>query len=117
MAKYDHLPIYKHSMELIIHLEKHIKNMSRSNQYGFGGEMRKKSFKILSFIIRANSTQDRKNILLELRIHLEELKQFFLIGKEIQVFHSFGAFQEVMLKLENIIKQNEGWIRSTTKKS
>lgn len=113
MAKYEHLPIYKHSLDLVICLEKHVKSMSRYNKYGLGIDIRKKSYEVLSLVIRANSTNAKKPILQELRIKLEELKQFFLVAKETKALPSFGVFNEVMERLENIMKQNEGWIRST----
>lgn len=112
MAKYEHLPIYKNSIDLVIIIEKNVKNMSRYNKYGIGLELRKKSYQILSSIIRANSVSAKKEVLEELRIQLEELKQFLFVAKETQALPSFGFYKELMLKLENIIKQNEGWIKS-----
>ncbi|MBK6607411.1 MAG: four helix bundle protein [Leptospiraceae bacterium] len=117
MAQYQHLPIYKDAMDFIILLENSSNKMSKLHKYGIGEELRKKSYQVFSLIIRANSVQLKKDILEELRIVLEELKQFLFIAKEIHALPSFGVYKDLMLKLELVSKQNEGWLKSQKMKS
>lgn len=54
MAKYEHLPIYKTAMDLAVHMETQVKNMSRYNKYALGAELRKRTINILSLVVRVN---------------------------------------------------------------
>ena len=71
MARYEHLPIYKKSMDLTIYFEKIVRNFSRYHKYTLGSELRDKSREVVGLIIKANSTVERLAILFELREGLE----------------------------------------------
>jgi hypothetical protein len=115
MAKYEHLPIYKTSMTLAVLMETHVKSMSRYNKYAIGTELRKRAINVLSLVVQANSTFEKLKILEKLRIVLEELRQLLLLSKEIKALPSFHAYKEMMECIENLSKQNEGWIKSQKK--
>ena len=40
MARYDHLPIYKSALELLVYVEQIVKNFSRYNKYTIGARLR-----------------------------------------------------------------------------
>ena len=40
MAQYEHLPIYRQAMQLVVHLEQVVKKFSRYNKYTLGSELR-----------------------------------------------------------------------------
>jgi hypothetical protein len=67
VARHEHLPIYKKSMDLTIYFEKIVRNFSRYHKYTLGSELRAKSREIVGLIIKANSTAERLAILFELR--------------------------------------------------
>ena len=117
MARYEHLPIYKGAMNLAIFLEINVKNMSRYHKYTIGSELRNKALRALSLVVRANSIfgENRKNVLVELRIVLEEMRQIFFLAKETKALHSFNVYREGMEKLESLSRQNEGWLKSIKK--
>ena len=112
MARYEHLPIYRLAMELAVYIEKEIKNMSRYNKYVLGAEIRKRTIETLSLVVRANSTYDKVSVLEELRITLEELRQILFLAKETEALASFTVYKESMQKVETLIRQNEGWLKS-----
>lgn len=116
MARYEHLPIYKASMDLAVFMESGVKNMSRYNKYAIGTELRKRTLSALSLVVRANSTLDSKVLVLEeLRIILEELRQLLFLAKETKALASFQFYKDCMSKLENLSRQNEGWLKSQRK--
>ncbi len=43
MARYEHLPIYKQSMDVAVHFEKVVAGFSRYHKYTLGTELRNKS--------------------------------------------------------------------------
>jgi hypothetical protein len=116
MARYEHLPIYKVSMDLAVLIENGARNMSRYNKYAIGTELRIRSLKGLSLVVRANSIYDSKiPVLEELRVVLEELRQLLFLAKETKALASFQFYKECMSKVENLSKQNEGWLKSQRK--
>ena len=116
MARYEHLPIYKSAMDLALEMEKTVRNMSRYDKYGIGAELRKRSLAILSFVVRANSTDKKKEVLEEIRITIEELKQLLFLGKETKALPSFQIFKKLVEQAEAVAKQNEGWLKSQREK-
>jgi hypothetical protein len=94
MARYEHLPIYKASMDLAVYMENGVKNMSRYNKYAIGAELRKRTLSALSLVVRANSVLDSKILVLEeLRIVLEELRQLLFLAKETKALVSFQFYK------------------------
>ncbi len=116
MAYYEHLPIYKKAMEVAVYFENIVKNFSRYNKYTLGSELRTVSRDIVKLIIKANSAREKLPILHELRERLEELKVLIRISKEAQAFRGFKSFQHAIEGTVSVSKQNEGWIKSLSKR-
>lgn len=72
MACYDSLPIYKKAFDLALYFEKIVKNFSRYNKYTLGSDLRNKSREICVCIAKANSLVDKKVVLRELVVLVEE---------------------------------------------
>ncbi len=103
-------------MDLAVYMEEGVRNMSRYNKYAIGSELRKRTISALSLVVRANSILDSKiPVLEELRIVLEELRQLLFLAKETKALASFQFYKDCMSKLENLSKQNEGWLKSQRK--
>ena len=52
MARYEHLPVYRAAMELVVYLEKAVRNFSRYQKYGVGSDLRDLSRQVVLLIIR-----------------------------------------------------------------
>ena len=117
MAKYDHLPIYKKSMETAVYLQLIVRGFSRYDKYSIGSDLRDMSRKITGLIIRANSSHNKTDILQELVISCEMLKTTIVLAKEIKAFQNFKSFQHAAVLSENLCRQSEGWLKSSRKKS
>lgn len=112
MARYEHLPIYKSALDMAVFMEKEVHKMSRYNKYSIGAELRKRTLNAMSLVVRANSTYKKADVLIELRITLEELRQLMFLSKETKALASFNSYKEGMGRLENLARQNEGWLKS-----
>ncbi|MDD5519038.1 MAG: four helix bundle protein [Candidatus Omnitrophica bacterium] len=112
MAFYEHLPIYKKSIDLNIWFEKIVRNFSRYNKYTLGTEARNLSRNITMMIVKANSAREKLPVLLDIRQRLEELKILIRVAKETKALKSFKSFEYAMREIVDISRQNEGWIRS-----
>ena len=117
MARYEHLPIYKSAFDLNVYVEKTVRNFSRYHKYTLGTELRNGARQVVKLIVRANSSANRLSVLYELREHLEQLKLTIHLCKELKAFGSFNSFQTSVNQVIDIVKQNEGWIRSQSRKS
>ena len=113
MARYEHLPIYKATFDLAVHVEKIVRHFSRYHKYTLGTELRNLSRQILENIIDANNTPNREPILLELRTTLEKFQVVVRLCHQSGGFASTRAYLYVSEKVVNISKQNEGWLRTT----
>ncbi len=116
MAQYEHLPIYRKAMEVAVYFEKIVRNFSRYNKYTLGSELRIVSRDIVKLIIKANSAREKLAVLYELRERLEELKVLIRISKETHAFKSFKSFQHAIDGIISVSKQNEGWIKSLSRR-
>jgi len=112
MALHENLPIYKKALDLAVYFEKIVKNFSRYHKYTVGTELRNLSREILTLIVKANSSYDKKEVLLKVREKLEDLKISIKICKEINAFRTFKSFEYSIRSVINIAKQNEGWLKS-----
>ncbi len=115
MARYEHLPIYKKSMELAVYLQTVVKNFSRYNKYSVGEELRELSRKTLRLIIQANSSITRVHVLAELVDTCEMLKTTIVFAKEVKAFSGFNSFQHASGLAVVLCKQSQGWLQSSKK--
>lgn len=115
MARYEHLPIYRAAFDLSVHVEKIVRNFSRYHKYTLGTELRESSKKVVKLIIQANTTRDREPLLLKLRQDLEWLKVLARLCHESGGFASTRAYLYVSEQIVGISKQNEGWLKQTTR--
>ncbi|MDM8515081.1 four helix bundle protein [Desulfobacterales bacterium HSG16] len=116
MARYEHLPIYKKAFDLNLYFEKIVRGFSRYNKYTLGTELREYSRLAVKLIVEANNNRDKMDKLLELRALLEQLKLTIRLCKELKAFNNFDSFQVAINLVIDISKQNEGWIKSFSRK-
>ena len=112
MAQADHLPIFKASYDLCLHLEQVVERFSRSHRFGLGSEIRASARRALGLVVRANSRDDKVPLLLELREEIESLKVQLRLCHDVKAFASFRSFEHAVTQAVEIAKQNEGWLKS-----
>jgi hypothetical protein len=112
VARAEHLPIYKRSYDLCLHLEQVVRGFSRYHKYTLGADLRDGARRVLKLIVRANAGRDRVPLLLEVREEVEQLKVVLRLCQDVKAFPSFGAFEQAIEHAVEIAKQNEGWLRS-----
>lgn len=57
MARYDHLPIWKTTMDLAVLLERVVRGFPRYHKYALGADLRRQSQRICTLIVRANEAR------------------------------------------------------------
>ena len=111
MAQTEHLPIYKASYDLCLHLEQVVAKFARTHRHGLGAELREGARRVLRLVVRANARRDKAPVLLEVREAVEDLKVLCRLGHDVKAFASFNAFEHAITQVVVIAKQNEGWLR------
>lgn len=112
MARYDHLPLYKATLDFAVYVERIVSDFSRYHKYTLGSELRSLSHRMVVIVIRANSAVDKKPILGELSELIEETRVLVHISKEVKAFHNFNSFEVCVRQLDGIGKQCWGWLKS-----
>jgi hypothetical protein len=117
VARYEHLPIFKQALDVAVHFEKMVAGFSRYHKYTLGTELRNQSRRVVALVVKANAACDKRAHLLALREALDELLITVRIAKEAKAFKSFPAFQYAIEQVVSVCRQNEGWLRSLSRKS
>ena len=60
MAKYDELPVFKASYDLLIDIFLFTKQFNREFKYTIGESLKKETVELITLIYRANSKTDKK---------------------------------------------------------
>jgi len=112
MARYENLPIYRKAVELVVYLEKAVRDFPRYHKYAVGADLRNLARELAVLIIAANSRRDKVPVLTRLRDKSEEMKLMVMIAKEVQSFRNFKQFQQAAGLAVEISRQSEGWLGS-----
>jgi len=114
MARYEHLPIYKASLDVAVWFEQAVAGFSRYHKYTLGTELRNQSREIVSLVAQANSERDKAPHLKQLRVKLDELLILMRIAKEARAFKRFESYQHAVTLVAGVCRQNEGWLKSVS---
>ncbi len=114
--KYDQLPVYKATYELLLDVYISGQNMSREYRYTLGEEIKKGICRLTTCIYRANLTQNKTPHITEAREITETVKL------QIRLLHDLrqlpvARMARVNLRLESISKQLAAWHKSETEKT
>jgi len=112
MARYEHLEIYKSAFDLTKSVEEAVMKFPRYHKYTLGSELRDLSYKVIVLIIRVNNVINKKSLLDEMLINLEEMKIILHLLKEFKAFPSFNSFETCVRCLDSVIRQCSGWLKS-----
>jgi len=113
MARYEHLPIFRHAYDLTLELDRRVHRFSRYHKYSIGSDLRDTSRELLRLIIWANNTAERRTVLEDIRRQAEYLKVMLRLAYETGAFPGGNkAYLFLAERAVEIAKQNEGWIKS-----
>ncbi len=98
MALYEHLLIYNSAINLVLEIEKTVRNMSLYNKNGIGIELRKRSHALLSFKILAISKDKSTNNAGELNFGNEDMNYY--IQNMVYPYRAFIDFQSSYIRIK-----------------
>ena len=108
MARYDELPVFKACYDLLLEIFRFTKNFSNEYKYTVGENLKKEAMELMTLIYRANSMKDKFDILQRGREHIEVIRIWIRLMKDLKQI-SLKSFVQVNKQLENVSKQLTGW--------
>jgi hypothetical protein len=93
MARYEHLPIYRKSFDVLLWIENALRGSSRHHKYSIGSDLRTPARSVVRRNVRTNQQRDRRTQLEQLRDTIEELLNLIRLTKETRAFASLAAYQ------------------------
>ena len=114
---YEGLPIYRAAADLVVLLDRVVRDFSRFHKYSLGTRLRDSAMEIVLLVAKCNRREERSERLPELCSQVEELKILVNLGKEVSAFQSFKQFAQVMEQVMALARQAEGWRRSLSQQA
>jgi hypothetical protein len=114
MARYDHLPIYRAALGLIVYVETVVRSFSRYHKYTIGTKLRESCWQVVTLVVKANNTPvaERRPLLVLLRDTIEEVNIALTTAKELKAFAKHEAYVNAARMAINLGRQSEGWLKS-----
>ena len=108
MGRYEHLPIYKQSFNLLVELHKLVPTFPKKYKFSLGSSIIEDLTQSIVLIIQINSTVDNKSLFVNLILILETIKIKIRIMKNLGII-STKLYFNLSEKLISLLKQAEGW--------
>ena len=108
MARYDELPVYKASYDLLVDIFQFTKNFNKEYKYTVGESLKKETLELITLIYRANSRKDKFQVLQEARERIEVIRLFIRLLKDLKQIN-LKKFVLINKQVENVSKQLTGW--------
>ena len=114
MARYDELPVYKASYDLLLAIFRFTKNFAKEFKYTVGESLKKETIDLITLIYRANSVEKKHAVLQQAREQIEVIRLLIRVMKDLRQI-SLETFVQVNMAVENVSKQLTGWQKSQQK--
>ena len=102
MATYDNLPVYKASYDFLVEIFQFSKNFSKEYKYTVGEKLKNETLEMIMNIYRANSREQKKELLHAARENIEVIRLLLRLVKDLRQI-SLNKFVVINEKIENLI--------------
>ncbi len=108
MARYDELPVYKASYDLLLAIFIYTKNFNKDYKYTIGESLKKETIDLINHIYRANSIQTKTETIQKARENVEIIRLYIRLLKDLKQI-SLAQFVRINEQIETVSKQLAGW--------
>ena len=116
MAKYQHLPIYKLTYDILIRIMQVTKNFPREYKYTLGQKMKEETMEIIVLIYRANSARDRERHISEIVERIQVVQMLARLSHDLHILQR-KHYADLAEKTDSLARQAQGWLKSSGKGS
>jgi hypothetical protein len=111
MARYDTLPVFKASYDLLVSIFRFSSNFTREYKYTVGEKLKNETLELIVLVYRANSTKEKYEVLVKAREQVELIRVMIRLMHELRQI-SQGSFININKQIESVSKQLTGWQKS-----
>lgn len=108
MLIYDQLPVFKACYDLLLDVFLTTKNLNKEYKYTLGEDLKKEVIALLMGIYKANSYQDKRNMLQQARDRVEVIRLYIRLLYDLKQI-TLKRFVALNAKVEPVSKQLSGW--------
>lgn len=114
MSRYQHLPIYKKSYEMLTRTVVAIKSFPREHKFTIGQKIHEEVVELVVLIYRANATADKERIIDEILERVEVIGLLVRLSHDLRILQKthYAALVEMT---ESISRQAQGWRKFSRK--
>ena len=114
MARYQHLPIYKLTYELLVRLQAATKDFPREYKFTIGQNLQAEVVGLVVLIYRANASFEKIDVIDTMLERIQVIELLVRLSHDMRILPQkhYAALVEM---LESISKQSEGWKKSCKK--
>ena len=112
MAKYEHLPIFQKSFDLMVRVYEETHNFSQEYKYSLGQKIEDVCLELLDWIIIANSEKDKKPCLGKANQQVERLRIYIRLCHSLNII-SKKKYEVLSKYIDEIGRMAGGWLKSS----
>ena len=114
MAKYDTLPIYKASYDLLLRTMHAISHFPREYKYTLGERIQNELINFIVMIYKANSNYSKVPLLQAMQEEIQLLYLLLRISHDMK-FLPTEKYAGIVEMIDNVAIQTKGWLRANEK--
>lgn len=111
MARYEHLPIFQKTYDLLLRIYKEVHNFPKEYKYSIGEKLQKSCLKILDWIIVANSERDKSISLKKANQQIDKLRIYVRICYSLNII-GIAKYEVLSKYIDEIGRMIGGWLKS-----
>lgn len=113
MARYEHLPIYKATYDLLEVVTRITKDFPKDFKYTLGDRLRSEVIELVVFIYKANSSRrDRVHNITQILERMQVVELLLRLSKDMRLI-TVKQFSSVVVLTDGIGRQAQGWVKSS----
>lgn len=113
MAQYQHIKVFQDFYSFSLKLLDSLRRFPQLFKFTLATEIQKNVYNILYLIIKSNATLLKKEYLAQAVFQGELLQVQLRLSKDLQCFHNLSVYAHLSSELVCILKQLEGWKKSS----
>jgi len=114
VARYQHLPIYKLSYEILLRVMLVVKDFPRDHKYTLGQKLRDEVIALIVLIYRANSSEHKSQIIGEILEKVLVVELLVRLSRDMLIL-SIKHYAGLVEMTESLARQAQGWKKSASK--
>ena|SRR5438067_324906 len=114
MARFQHLPIYKLTYDILLRTMTATRNFPREYKYTLGQKLKEELIELVVLIFRANSAIGKEQHIASIVERVQAIQLMMRLAHDMKIMprSHYAALAEMT---DNLARQAQGWLRSSGK--